>query len=150
MNLTDVYAVDIGRKRRKRVGRGPGSGHGKTSTRGHKGQRSRRGYSMRTTFEGGQTPLFRRLPKRGFSNVNFARRYTIVNVGDLNDLDESITEISGEILVERRLLRKLDRDGLKILGNGELTRALTVKASKFSAKAVEKIEAAGGKVEVIE
>ena len=149
MNLNDVHRGIKKNKARRRIGRGPGSGHGKTSTRGHKGQKSRRGYSMRTTFEGGQTPLFRHLPKRGFSNVNFARKYTIVNVGDLNELDESITEVSGEILVERRLLRKLDRDGLKILGNGELTRALTVKASKFSAKAVEKIEAAGGKVEVI-
>ena len=94
MNLTDVYAVNIGRRKKKRVGRGPGSGHGKTSTQGHKGQKARKGYAMRETFEGGQTPLFRRLPKRGFSNVQFVKKYTIVNVGELQDLDKSITEIS--------------------------------------------------------
>ena len=149
MNLTDVYRVDIGRRKPKRVGRGHGSGHGKTSGRGHKGQKARKGYSMRLTFEGGQTPLFRHLPKRGFSNVNFAKRYTIVNVGDLNRLDESIREVTAEVLVEKGLLRKVARDGLKVLGDGELTRALTVKASKFTRKAVQKIEAAGGKVEVV-
>ena len=134
MNLTDVYAVDIGRKKAKRVGRGPGSGHGKTSGQGEKGQKARKGYSMRPTFEGGQTPMFRRLPKRGFSNVQFAKNFTIINVGDFEDLDKSITEVSG----------------LKVLGDGELTRPLTVKADKFSAKAIEKIQAAGGKVEVID
>ncbi len=149
MNLTDVYAVDIGRRKKKRVGRGPGSGHGKTSTRGHKGQKARKGYTMRATFEGGQTPLFRRLPKRGFSNVRFAKQYTIINVGDLQDVDNSITEISAEMLLENGLLDRVGPNGLKILGDGELTRALTVRASKFSAKAVEKIEAVGGKVEVI-
>jgi large subunit ribosomal protein L15 len=149
MNLTDVYAVDIGRKKAKRVGRGPGSGHGKTSGQGEKGQKARKGYSMRPTFEGGQTPLFRRLPKRGFSNVQFAKNFTIINVGDLEDLDKSITEVSAEILLENGLLRKVASNGLKVLGDGELTRALTVKAAKFSAKAIEKIQAAGGKVEVI-
>jgi large subunit ribosomal protein L15 len=148
MNLTEVYSVDIGRRKKKRVGRGPGSGHGKTSTRGHKGQRARKGYTMRPTFEGGQTPMFRRLPKRGFSNVLFAKRYTVINVGDLEELDKGITEVSAEMLVEKGLLRKVASCGLKILGDGELTRALTVKAGKFSAKAVEKIQAAGGKVEV--
>lgn len=147
MNLTDIYAVDIGRKRRKRVGRGPGSGHGKTSTRGHKGQRARKGYSMRITFEGGQTPFFRRLPKRGFSNADFRTRYTIINVGDLAEL-EGVTEVSGAMLLEKGLLRKMESGGLKVLGDGELGRALTVKAAKFSKKAVAKIEAAGGKVEV--
>ena len=150
MNLTDIYAVDIGRKKKKRVGRGPGSGHGKTSTRGHKGQKSRKGYSMRATFEGGQTPLFRHLPKRGFSNVIFAKNYTIVNVGDLNELEPDMTEISAEILMEKGLLRKVAKNGLKVLGDGELTRTLTVKAAKFSGKAKEKIEAAGGTVEVLE
>ena len=147
MNLTDIYAVDIGRKRRKRVGRGPGSGHGKTSTRGHKGQRARKGYSMRITFEGGQTPFFRRLPKRGFSNANFRTHYTIINVGDLAEL-EGVTEVSGPMLLEKGLLRKLESGGLKVLGDGELGRALTVKAAKFSKKAAAKIEAAGGKAEV--
>jgi len=149
MNLTDVYAVDIGRRKKKRVGRGPGSGHGKTSTRGHKGQKARKGYTMRATFEGGQTPLFRRLPKRGFSNGRWAKQYTMINVGDLQDVDNSITEISAEMLLENGLLDRVGPNGLKILGDGELTRALTVRASKFSAKAVEKIEAVGGKVEVI-
>lgn len=148
MNLTDVYAVNIGRRKKKRVGRGPGSGHGKTSTQGHKGQKARKGYSMRATFEGGQTPLFRRLPKRGFSNVQFVKNYTIINVGEFQDLDKSITEISVQTLLENGLLRKVAPNGLKILGDGELTRPLTVKAGKFSAKAVEKIQAAGGTVEV--
>jgi large subunit ribosomal protein L15 len=148
MNLTDVYAVSIGRRKKKRVGRGPGSGHGKTSTQGHKGQKARKGYSMRSTFEGGQTPLFRRLPKRGFSNVQFVKKYTIINVGELQDLDKSIKEISAQTLIENGLLRKVAPNGLKILGDGELTRPLTVKAGKFSAKAVEKIQAAGGTVEV--
>ena len=150
MNLTDIYAVDIGRKKKKRVGRGPGSGHGKTSTRGHKGQKARKGYSMRATFEGGQTPLFRHLPKRGFSNVRFSKKYTIVNVGDLNDVEPDMTEISAETLLEKGLLRKVAQNGLKLLGDGELTRALIVKAARFSGKAREKIEAAGGSVEVLE
>lgn len=150
MNLTDIYAVDIGRKKKKRIGRGPGSGHGKTATRGHKGQKARKGYTMRGTFEGGQTPLFRHLPKRGFSNVHFTKRYTIVNVSDLNQLDDSVTEVSAEILLEKKLLRKVARDGLKVLGDGQLDRALTVKASKFSNAAKTKIEAAGGKVEVVD
>lgn len=149
MNLTDVYSVDIGRKKKKRVGRGPGSGHGKTSTRGHKGQKARKGYTMRATFEGGQTPLFRRLPKRGFSNVAFTKKFTILNVGDLEELDKRIVEVSAEILIENGLLDRVAHDGLKILGSGELTRALTVRAAKFSASAAKKIESAGGKVEVI-
>ena len=149
MNLTDIYGVDIGRKRRKRVGRGVGSGHGKTSTRGHKGQKSRTGYSQRPTFEGGQTPFFRRLPKRGFSNVNFARKHTIINVGDLDRL-EGLTEISEQTLLERRVIRKVSPNGLKVLGGGELKRTLMVKARAFSAKAVEKIEAAGGKAVRVE
>jgi large subunit ribosomal protein L15 len=150
MNLTEVYAIQSGKKKKKRIGRGPGSGHGKTATRGHKGQKARKGYTMRETFEGGQTPLFRRLPKRGFSNVQFTKVYSIINVGDLQDIDQSITEISIESLVENGLLRKTAPNGLKVLADGELTRALTVKARKFSAKAVEKIQAAGGKVEVID
>ena len=148
MNLTDVYSVNLGRKKKKRVGRGPGSGHGKTATRGHKGQKARKGYTMRPSFEGGQTPFFRRLPKRGFTNAPFTKEYTVINVGDFEDLDKSITEVSAETLVAGGLLGKVAADGLKILGDGELTRALTVKARKFSAKAVEKIQAAGGKVEV--
>ena len=148
MNLTDVYKVDIGRKRRKRVGRGVGSGHGKTSTRGHKGQKARKGYSSRITFEGGQTPFFRRLPKRGFSNVQFNRRYTIINLADINEL-EGISEISAQVFMEKGLLSKVAPAGIKVLSDGELTRAVTVRAAKFSKKAVEKIQAAGGKAEVV-
>ena len=134
--------------RKKRVGRGPGSGHGKTSCRGHKGQKARSGGGVPAWFEGGQTPIYRRLPKRGFKNPN-AKEYAEVNVGVLERYFEAGDEVTPEVLVERRIVRKLGKDGVKILGNGELTKALTVKAQAFSASAVKKIEAAGGKVEVI-
>ncbi len=149
MNLTDINAVKLDRKRRKRIGRGRGSGHGKTSTRGHKGQKARKGYSMRASFEGGQTPMFKRFPKHGFSNVIFAKRYTVINVGDL-DAMKQLAEISPETLVEKKIIRKLEKGGLKILGDGEVTRAMTVRAHKFSKSAAEKILAAGGKVEKLE
>jgi len=149
MNLSDVYKVKLDQKRPKRVGRGRGSGHGKTATRGHKGQKARKGYSMRASFEGGQTPMFKRFPKRGFSNVNFTTRYTIVNVGDLNEMTE-LQEVSPEILLEKKILKKLEKGGLKILGDGEMTRPMTIRAHKFSKSAVEKIEAAGGKAEKLE
>jgi large subunit ribosomal protein L15 len=103
---------------------------------------------MRAVFEGGQTPMFKRFPKRGFSNVNFAVRYTVINIGDLNELTE-LTEVSAEVLVEKGIVRKMEKYGLKVLGDGEITRAITVKANKFSKSAVQKIEAAGGKAEVI-
>ncbi|HUW57059.1 MAG TPA: 50S ribosomal protein L15 [Planctomycetota bacterium] len=148
MNLSDVYAVKLKRKRRKRIGRGRGSGHGKTSTRGHKGQKARKGYSMRPSFEGGQTPMFKRFPKRGFSNVNFATRYTVVNVGDLNEMT-GLDEVTPDVLIEKRVVRKLEKGGLKILGDGEVTRVMTVKAHRFSKSAVQKIEEAGGKAEVL-
>jgi large subunit ribosomal protein L15 len=147
MNLSDVYAVKLGQKRRKRVGRGRGC-HGKTSTRGHKGQKARKGYSMRASFEGGQTPMFKRFPKYGFSNADFAVRLTIINVGDLNEMTE-LTEVTPELLVEKRIVRKLEKGGLKVLGDGEVTRVMTVRAHKFSKSAVEKIQAAGGKAEII-
>ncbi len=134
--------------RKKRVGRGPGSGHGKTSCSGHKGQKARSGGGVPAWFEGGQTPIYRRLPKRGFKNPN-AKEYAEVNVGVLERYFESGDEVTPEVLVERRIVRKLGKDGVKILGNGELTKALTVKAQAFSASAVKKIEAAGGKAEVI-
>ena len=149
MNLSDVYAVKLGQKRRKRIGRGRGSGHGKTATRGHKGQKARKGYSMRPSFEGGQTPMFKRFPKRGFSNVNFATRYSIVNVGDLNEMTD-LEEVTPDVLLEKRIVRKLEKGGLKILGDGEVTRKMTVRAHKFSKSAVQKIEAAGGKTEKLE
>lgn len=149
MNLSDVYAVKLGQKRRKRIGRGRGSGHGKTATRGHKGQKARKGYSMRPSFEGGQTPMFKRFPKRGFSNVNFAIRYSIVNVGDLNEMTD-LEEVTPDVLLKKRIVRKLKKGGLKILGDGEVTRKMTVRAHKFSKSAVQKIEAAGGKAEKLE
>jgi len=130
----------------KRVGRGCGSGLGKTSGRGHKGQKARSGGGVRRGFEGGQMPLSRRLPKRGFTNI-FAKKYTEINVSALEVFDND-TVVTPELLLEKRIIRKVN-DGLKILGNGEITKKLTVKATKFTKAAQEKIEAVGGKVEVI-
>lgn len=135
------------RKKRKRVGRGPGSGHGKTSTRGHKGQKARSGGAKGPGFEGGQMPLQRRLPRRGFNNARFARQWSVVNVGDLNVFEDG-TEVTPDVLLARRLVRKL-RDGVKILGGGTLERRLVVKAHGFSREAVAKIEAAGGQAQVL-
>ena len=134
-------------KTRKRVGRGAGSGLGKTSGKGHKGQNARSGGGVRVGFEGGQLPLFRRLSKRGFNNYEFRTVYATVNVGDLDRFEEGTT-ITPELLIETGLVGK-ELDGIKILGNGELTKKLTVKANKFSDTAREKIEKIGGKTEVI-
>ena len=134
-------------KNRKRVGRGPGSGTGKTSGKGHKGQNARSGGGVRPGFEGGQLPLYRRLSKRGFNNYNFRTVYATVNVGDLERFDEG-TEITKELLIEAGLVKK-ELDGIKILGNGDLTKKLTVKANKFSSSAKTKIENVGGTTEVI-
>lgn len=133
------------KKRRKRVGCGPGSGHGKTSTRGHKGQLSRTGSSRRPGFEGGQNPLYRRLPKRGFNHPP-KREFNIVNLSALGELKEK--EISPEKLMELGVIRKM-RDGLKVLGDGQLKKALVVRAHRFSKQAKTKIEAAGGQAVVI-
>ncbi|EOS59453.1 50S ribosomal protein L15 [Firmicutes bacterium M10-2] len=133
------------RTAKKRVGRGPGSGMGKTSTRGQKGQNARSGGGVRLGFEGGQTPIARRLPKRGFTNFN-RKEYAIVNVKDLNRFEDG-TEVTPALLIESGLVKK-ELNGVKILGNGELTKKLTVKAAKFSKSAQEAIENAGGKVEV--
>jgi len=130
-----------------RKGRGPGSGNGKTAGKGHKGQNARSGGGVRPGFEGGQLPLYRRLPKRGFNN-KFATVYSIVNVETLNECFEDGAVVDLETLVENGIIRK-EYDGLKVLGNGEITKKLTVKAKVFSATAKEKIEAAGGKTEVI-
>jgi len=130
----------------KRVGRGIGSGLGKTSGKGHKGQNARSGKGTRQGFEGGQMPLYRRLPKRGFTN-KFAIKYSIVNIKDLNKFDDN-TVITPELLLSEGVVKKLS-DGIKILGDGDLDKKLTVKAHKFSKSAAEKIETAGGKVEVI-
>jgi len=132
---------------RKRVGRGPGSGTGKTSGKGHKGQNARSGGGVRPGFEGGQLPLFRRLSKRGFNNYNFRTVYATVNVGDLERFEEGTT-VTKELLVEVGLVKK-ELDGIKVLGNGELTKKLTVKADKFSSTAKAKIENVGGTTEVI-
>lgn len=134
-------------KTRKRVGRGAGSGLGKTSGKGHKGQNARSGGGVRVGFEGGQLPLFRRLSKRGFNNYEFRTVYATVNVGDLDRFEEGTT-VTPELLIETGLVGK-ELDGIKILGNGELTKKLTVKANKFSDIAREKIEKIGGKTEVI-
>ena len=130
----------------KRLGRGVGSGLGKTSGKGHKGAKARSGGGKRPGFEGGQMPLTRQLPKRGFTNI-FAKEYSIVNVEDL-EVFENGTVVTVEMLVEKKIVRNA-LDGLKVLGEGELTKKLTVKAAKFSASAKEKIEAVGGKAEVI-
>ena len=135
-------------KRRKRVGRGAGSGYGKTSGRGHKGQLARTGSGTRPGFEGGQMPLIRRIPKRGFTNI-FSKEYYIINVEDLNMFEDGTT-ISPELLLSQGLIRRGEiGDGIKVLGDGNIDKTLTVKAHKFSKTAIEKIEAAGGKVEVI-
>ncbi len=144
MKLNELETL---KKNRKRKGRGPGSGNGKTSGKGHKGQNARSGGGVRPGFEGGQLPLFRRLSKRGFNNYNFRTVYATVNVGDLERFDEG-TEITKELLIETGLVKK-ELDGVKILGNGTLTKKLTVKANKFSSSAKDKIENVGGTIEVI-
>ncbi len=131
----------------KRIGRGHGSGHGKTAGKGHKGQWARSGGGVRPGFEGGQTSLARRMPKRGFNNI-FAKEYTVVNVSDLEARFESGAVIDAEALIKAGLVTKL-LDGVKVLGNGELTKSFTVKAEKFSETAKSKIENAGGKIEVL-
>ena len=135
-------------KTRKRVGRGPGSGMGKTSTRGQKGQKSRSGASIPAWFQGGQTPLYRRLPKRGFNNAEFRTAYATINLSDLNKFFNDGDVVTPELLKERGIIKK-QLCGVKVLGNGELEKKLTVKANRFSSSAVTKIESAGGKAEVI-
>ena len=135
-------------KRTKRVGRGPGSGMGKTSTRGEKGQKSRSGVSIKPWFQGGQSPIYRRIPKRGFNNANFTVRYATINLSDLNKFFNDGDVVSEEILKERGIIKK-SLAGIKILGNGTLEKKLTIKANRFTSSAVSKIENAGGKAEVI-
>ena len=131
----------------KRLGRGIGSGLGKTSGKGHKGQWARSGGGVRPGFEGGQMPLIRRIPKRGFNN-EFAKQYTIINVCDLEKFENG-AEVSAEILLDAGVISKIEKNGLKVLGKGTLTKKLVVKANKFTKSAVEIIEKAGGKVEVL-
>jgi large subunit ribosomal protein L15 len=148
MKIEDLRPSEGSTKKRKRVGRGPGSGHGKTSTRGHKGQKSRSGAKKRPGFEGGQMPMQRRLPKRGFKNYPFKLEFAIVNLRDIAKIETS-DEITPDVLVEKGLIKKV-LDGVKVLGNGEVSRSVTVKAHAFSESAKKKIAAAGGKAEVIE
>ncbi len=146
MNLSDLKPAPGSKKKRKRVGRGDGSGHGKTSCRGHKGQGARAGGGTRPGFEGGQMPLTRRVPKRGFHNP-FKASLAVVNLGQL-EVFASGSEVTPELLRERRLVRgKVER--IKILGDGSLSKPLTVRAHGFSSKAKEKIEALGGKAELV-
>lgn len=135
-------------KARKRVGRGPGSGMGKTSTRGQKGQKSRSGVSISAWFQGGQTPIYRRVPKRGFNNKRFETKFATINLSDLDKYFNEGDVVSPEVLKERGIIKK-QLSGVKVLANGELTKKLTVKANRFSSTAVTKIENVGGKVEVI-
>lgn len=132
----------------KRVGRGPGSGMGKTSTRGENGQKSRSGASISAWFQGGQTPLYRRIPKRGFNNKRFRTEFATVNLSDLNKFFKDGDKVTPEVLKERGIVKK-ELSGIKILANGTLEKKLTIKAHRFSSKAVTKIENAGGKAEVI-
>ena len=146
MRLDELKSPQDARAANKRVGRGIGSGHGKTSTRGHKGQRARSGGGVRPGFEGGQMPLQRAVPKRGFTSI-FKKQYNEVNVGRLNVFADG-AEVTPELLKQAGLIKSL-KDGVRILGSGDLEKSLSVKAQGFSKTAVAKIEAAGGKVEVI-
>lgn len=146
MKLHELQPAEGSRKTRNRVGRGTGSGNGKTSGKGHKGQKARSGGGVRPGFEGGQTPLFQRLPKRGFTNIN-RKDFAIVNLETLNRFEDG-TEVTPELLIETGVVSKLNA-GVKILGKGSLDKKLTVRAHKFSSTAQQAIEAAGGKTEVI-
>ena len=147
MKLHELEKNIGAKQKRKIVGRGPGSGLGKTSGKGHKGQNARSGGGVNPVFEGGQLPLYRRLPKRGFSNYDFKTRYAIINVSDL-EMFEDGTVVTPALLKEIGLVKK-QNDGIKVLGNGTLTKKLTVQANKFSKTAIEKIEESGSKIEVI-
>ncbi|MBM6616156.1 50S ribosomal protein L15 [Bacillus suaedaesalsae] len=146
MKLHELKPTEGSRKERNRLGRGIGSGNGKTAGKGHKGQNARSGGGVRPGFEGGQTPLFQRLPKRGFTNIN-RKEFTIVNLETLNRFEEG-TEVTPELLIETGVISKYTA-GVKILGKGKLDKKLTVKAHKFSSSAKEAIEAIGGKTEVV-
>ena len=152
LGIHNIGAPEGANRNKKRVGRGPGSGHGKTSTRGHKGQKSRSGYSGRPGFEGGQMPLQRRLPKRGFTNI-FKKQWLEVKVSDLEQRFEAADAITPELMVERGIIKKshLSRfHGVVVLGGGEVTKALSITAHRFTRGAREKIEAAGGTATLVE
>lgn len=145
MKINDLGPAYGATTKSTRIGRGTGSGLGKTAGKGHKGQKARTGGKIRRGFEGGQTPLYRRIPKRGFTN-HFATEYACINVSDLEKFENG-TVVNIELLLSEGIIRK-ELDGLKVLGNGNLTKNLTVVAKKFSKSAEEKIQAAGGKIEV--
>ena len=147
MKLHELRAVPGATKKPKRKGRGHATGQGTTAGRGMNGQKSRSGGGVRLGFEGGQMPLYRRLPKRGFTNI-FAKEYSTVNIEALNCFEDG-TVVTAELLKEKRIISKIEKDGLKVLGRGELTKRLDVKAAKFTETAQKAIEAAGGTVEVI-
>jgi len=147
MKLFEIQPAPGSRKEPRRKGRGTGSGTGKTAGKGHKGQNARAGGGVRPGFEGGQMPLYRRIPKRGFNHARFAKVYTEVNVSALDVFDSGAT-VTAEVLLEKGIIKKVN-DGVAILGNGELSKKLVVQAAKFTKTASEKIEAAGGKVEVV-
>ena len=147
IGLHNIGAPKGANKGKKRVGRGPGSGHGKTSTRGYKGQKSRSGYSRMRGFEGGQMPLHRRLPKRGFTNI-FKKEWNEVNLEVLERAFNAGDVVTPQTLVDRGIIRKLAKDGVAILGRGELTKALQITAHRFTTSAKEKIAAAGGSTEI--
>jgi len=148
MYIHDLKNAEGEKQSKKRLGRGIGSGIGKTSGKGHKGQNARSGGGVRPGFEGGQNPLYRRIPVKGFSNAKFKKVYSIVNVAQLN-VFEANTEVDAVKLLEAGILSKIEKDGVKVLGNGELTVALKVVANKFTAQAKEKIMAQGGSVEEV-
>jgi large subunit ribosomal protein L15 len=149
MQLHDVHKGIHRRKKRKRIGRGIGSGHGKTSTKGHKGHASRQGFKLSPIFEGGQMPLARRVPKRGFFNGAFKKSFAIVNLADLDARFDAGAVVNEEALRAKRLVKGHEFDGIKILGNGGIAKRLEVHATKFSASAAQKIAAAGGKTVVV-
>ena len=146
MRIEDIRPAEGSTKNRKRVGRGVGSGHGKTSCKGHKGQKARSGGTKGAGFEGGQMPLQRRVPKRGFKNI-FKKEYAIVNLDIIDALKDDVV-ITPELLIERGIIKKL-KDGLKVLATGSIQRPVTIKANAFSTSSAAKIEAAGGKTEVL-
>ncbi len=148
MKINELKPAAGSKKRAKRIGRGLGSGHGRYATKGLKGQKSRSGGSKGAGFEGGQMPLQRRIPKRGFSNAPFKKEYAIVNLEDINKIINEFDIITPEILLQKGIVKDL-KDGLKILGDGEIKKSITVKTHAISKSALQKIQSAGGKVEVI-
>ena len=148
MDIQTLSPAQNSKRKSVRVGRGIGSGLGKTSAKGHKGQNARSGGGVRPGFEGGQLPLIRKVPIRGFNNYNFRKQYATVNVGDLEKF-EANSVITQELLYENRVIGKMMPYGLKVLGDGEITKPLTIKAAKFTKSAIEKIEKVGGKTEVV-